>query len=218
MDFSKNKKSLTFRPKKRFRKGSKRHQLHQLAKETIHASNLREAVTLPDGESKEDWLAVNIVDFFNQILLIYGSIQQFCTKESCPVMSAGKKYEYLWMDNQKYKKPTKLSAPEYITELLDWVQDLLNNEQIFPTADQFPEDFFSIISQITKRLFRIYAHIYYSHPTELEQLGALGHTNACFKHFMYFVNEFNLIQKRELAPLEELINELFSKEPNQKKK
>jgi hypothetical protein len=32
------------------------------------------------------------VDFFNQINLLYGSITEFCTPKSCPVMSAGPKY------------------------------------------------------------------------------------------------------------------------------
>ena len=32
------------------------------------------------------------VDFFNQINMLYGTIAEFCTAESCPVMSAGPKY------------------------------------------------------------------------------------------------------------------------------
>lgn len=29
------------------------------------------------------------VDFFNQINMLYGTITEFCTESSCPVMSAG---------------------------------------------------------------------------------------------------------------------------------
>lgn len=29
------------------------------------------------------------VDFFNQINMLYGTITEFCTETSCPVMSAG---------------------------------------------------------------------------------------------------------------------------------
>lgn len=29
------------------------------------------------------------VDFFNQINMLYGTITEFCTEASCPVMSAG---------------------------------------------------------------------------------------------------------------------------------
>lgn len=31
-------------------------------------------------------------------------------------------YEYLWADGVKYKKPVRLSAPEYIDKLFDWVE------------------------------------------------------------------------------------------------
>ncbi len=30
-------------------------------------------------------------------------------------------YEYLWADGVKYKKPVRLSAPEYIDKLFDWI-------------------------------------------------------------------------------------------------
>ena len=48
---------------------------------------------LPEGEDLNEWVAVNTVDFFNQINMLYGTITEFCTEQSCPVMSAGPKYE-----------------------------------------------------------------------------------------------------------------------------
>ena len=48
---------------------------------------------LPEGEDLNEWIAVNTVDFFNQINMLYGTITEFCTEQSCPVMSAGPKYE-----------------------------------------------------------------------------------------------------------------------------
>lgn len=43
--------------------------------------------------------------------------------QRCPVMSAGPQYEYLWADGVKVKTPLKLSAPDYINCLFDWVED-----------------------------------------------------------------------------------------------
>ena len=34
---------------------------------------------------------ISAVDFFNQINMLYGTITEFCTAESCAVMSAGPK-------------------------------------------------------------------------------------------------------------------------------
>jgi len=42
------------------------------------------------------------------------------------------RYEYLWEDGVKYKRPTKLSAPEYVDTLMNWAQSLLDNEENFP--------------------------------------------------------------------------------------
>ena len=38
------------------------------------------------------------------------------------------------------------------------------------------------------------------------------HLNTCFKHFFYFVLEFDLIQKEELRPLQELIDKLIEED------
>merc|ERR1711991_315003 len=98
-------KDKTFRPKKRVPKHQQ--DLSVKAKATLGSGNLRQAVALPPGEDLNEWLAVNTVDFFNQINLLYGSITEFCTEETCPVMSAGSKYEYHWADGVKVKKPIK---------------------------------------------------------------------------------------------------------------
>lgn len=76
----------------------------------------------------------------------------------------------------------------------------------------FPKNFFSIAKTILKRLFRVYAHIYHQHFSEVVQLGEEAHLNTSFKHFIFFVQEFGLIDRRELVPLQELIEKLTSKD------
>jgi hypothetical protein len=51
------------------------------------------------------FILFSAVDFFNQINMLYGTITEFCTEETCPVMSAGPKYEYHWADGQTVKNP-----------------------------------------------------------------------------------------------------------------
>ena len=79
-----------------------------------------------------EWLAVNTIEFYNDINVLYGILTEFCTAESCPTMSAGPKYEYLWADGQNVKTPLKVSAAEYIDFLMTWVESQLNNEKVFP--------------------------------------------------------------------------------------
>lgn len=75
-----------------------------------------------------------VVDFFNRINLIYGTVCDYCTDTSCPTMSGGPKFEYLWADKERYKKPTQLPAPQYVSLLMDWIEAQINNENLFPVS------------------------------------------------------------------------------------
>jgi len=125
-------------------------------------------------------------------------------------------YEYLWADGETVKKPIKVSAPKYIDLLMTWVQSILDDESVFPSSVDvpFPKNFKDVVKTIFKRLFRVYAHIYYSHFQNIVSLGEEAHLNTCFKHFYYFCSEFQLIDKKELAPLQDLIDNLINKQSN----
>ena len=90
-----------------------------------------------------------------------------------------------------------------------WVENQIHNEQLFPQdlESTFPANFLTVIKVIFKRLFRVYAHIYHAHFTHIMILGAEAHLNTSFKHFVYFIDEFNLVETKELAPLKDLIEE-----------
>lgn len=181
--------------------------LQQYASATLGSSNLRDAVKLPNGENINEWIAVNILDFFNQISMLYGTITEHCTSSTCPKMCAGPLYEYSWTDGGK----TMLcSAPVYIDYLFAAVREQLDDENIFPSqiGVAFPPNFMQVAKTIMKRLFRVYAHIYHQHLDLIEQLKELEHLNTSFKHFMLFVHEFDLVESEQLAPLKEFIDVL----------
>lgn len=92
---------------------------------------------------------------------------------------------------------------------MTWVENQLNNENLFPWQPgvPFPKNFLSVIKVIFKRLFRVYAHIYHSHFQHIMSLGLEYHLNTCFKHFIFFIDEFKLVDDKELAPLAELIQQ-----------
>ncbi|KAJ5076950.1 mob kinase activator-like 1 [Anaeramoeba ignava] len=198
------KTSQTFKAKKKVHHSIKT----KIASEKLNEiEDSRSLMALPEGEDINEWLAINTVEFFNQINMLYGSISEFCTKETCPVMSAGPKYEYHWADGVKTKKPVKLTAPEYVNNLFVWIQSLIDNPKIFPvkSGDQFPKSFHSTVKTIFKRLFRVYAHIYHTHFDHITALDEETHLNSSFKHFIFFVKEFRLVDKKELEPLKELV-------------
>lgn len=100
-----------------------------------------------------------VVDFFNRINLIYGTVCEYCTESSCPTMSGGPKFEYLWADGGKYKKPTALPAPQYISHLMDWVETQINDEHTFPVTVGKTVTFFTFVLARTVLSLLFYFYI-----------------------------------------------------------
>lgn len=186
-------------------------QLRKHIDATLGSGNLREAVKLPVGEDLNEWLAVNTLDFFNHAHVLYSTLTEFCTPSTCPTMSAGSKFEYRWADGVTIKKPIVVSAQKYVDYLMDWIEAQLEDEAIFPQklGNPFPPNFQNVVKTILKRLFRVYAHIYHSHFQTIVNLREEAHLNTCFKHFVLFTSEFGLVEKAELAALEDIVESIL---------
>jgi MOB kinase activator 1 len=199
----------SFKPIKKIEKGSKGFELRKIAQMTLGSGNMDLAVELPRGEDLNEWLAVNTIEFYNEISIIYGTLTEFCSVRTCPIMSAGPKYEYRWAEGPNIKTPIQMPACEYIDHLMTWIENQLNNERLFPcqVGVNFPDNFQSLIKIIFKRLFRIYAHIYHSHFKDIMAMELETHLNTCFKHFVYFIDAYKLVDSKDAAPLTELIQE-----------
>lgn len=203
-------KKATFKPISNHKKGSKREQLGQYTLKTLGSGNMRQAVALPPGEDLNEWIAANTVDFFNGVSLIWGLVldtemPRFANGEGFPFG-----YEYLWADGVNIKTPIKCSSTEYVEYVMNWVEEHINNENVFPNGSDavFPRNFMSLVRQIYTRMFRIFAIVYTQHFSRLEQLGAAAHLNTSFKHYLFFVWEFDLIDARELDAVHEIVTEL----------
>jgi MOB kinase activator 1 len=189
--------------------GSKQYQLKRYATAVLGSGNLKQAVVLPDGEDRDEWLAIHsldrflfsifysnwvAVDFYNQINMLYSIVTEFCSPSSCPTMTAGPQYEYLW-PNPTTKKPQSLPAPKYIENLLSQVQSQLDHPRLFPSeiGVPFPRDFLKTITVMWRRLSRVYGHLYCCHFSVICALGAEMHLNTSFKHFVLFSEEFEYV-------------------------
>ena len=66
---------------------------------------------------------------------------------------------------------------------------------------------------IVATLTREYLHSEFGLDSSSYQLGnkfqilSIPHLNTCFKHFIYFIDQFSLVEAKELAPLHELIQQ-----------
>lgn len=192
--------------------------IRNYAEQTLGSDNaLIQAVKLPQDEDINEWLAIHVVDFYNQINMLYGAITEFCSPITCPRMIATEEYEYLWQEASTGhvlpKRPVSLPACEYIENLMNWVQGFFDNDNIFPLkiGAPFPQQFPTLVKTIFKRLFRIYAHIYCHHFHEISELGLQSHLNTSLKHYVLFANEFQLISQKDYGPLEDLVDTMLKR-------
>lgn len=132
--------------------------------------------------------------------------------------------EYTWSDS--LSKKVKLPAPQYIDYMTTSIQNVLNDESVFPTkagkndfevgfayslmtqllGSDFPRELPSVVKKMFGQLFRLFAHIYHDHYDKVLCLNEEPHFNSLFAHFISFAREFDLLDKKEMQPLSELID------------
>ena len=159
------------------------------------------------------------VDFFNEVSLIWGIITDMGLPSYRPGEGFPPGFEYLWADGVTVKTPIVCSSSEYAEYVMAWVEVQVNNEAVFPSsaAAAFPKNYLSVVKQIFTRMFRLYAIIYTQHFSRLEEMGAAVHLNTSFKHFIFFVWEFELVDPRELGALSRIVAELRAVYDEQKR-
>lgn len=81
---------------------------------------------------------------------------------------------------------------------------------IYLSGLDFPPDFLTTVKSIFRQLFRLFVHIYHYHYTQVLCLNEEGHLNSLFAHFIAFSREFDLLDKKDLVPLQDLINNMES--------
>lgn len=169
-----------------------------------------ESVDPPPGQDVNDWIAMNLIEFYNQLNMFFTAISDECTQESCPKMCSGPNYVYLWQDEDQYKKPTELPAKQYILLLFDWADEQLSDRKVFPiqSSTPYPSGFKKTAGKIYRRLFRIYCHLYYHHLKDFKENGGIHYLNASLKHFYRFVKRHDLVGDNELTPLIDVIKQL----------
>lgn len=71
----------------------------------------------------------------------------------------------------------------------------------------FPEKFFVECQAIFLQMFRVYAHLYWSHYTDpFYHLSLDKHLNSCFSHFILTALALDLLVPRQMGPMQPLID------------
>ncbi|XP_053742849.1 MOB kinase activator 2 [Synchiropus splendidus] len=167
---------------------------------------------LPSGVDKAEWLANNTVAFFKHINLFSSALSEFCTPSTCPNACGPGNTVYFWNDDHGRK--LKCSAPLYFDYAMSYIQELLTDEDVFPTraGSVFPTGFIFLVHKVFMLLFRTLAHIYWAHYRETLALGLHPHLNTLFAHFTLFCQQHELLDPEETEPLQDLITALRHQE------
>jgi len=160
--------------------------------------NFKTIVVLPKYVDVLEWVAVNIFDFYQNVNLFYGIVTEFCHQDTCPTMSAGPLLNYTWINQDR--KHVHLPAPTYIDYVMTWVQNLLEDDNTFPTkaGHEFPQNFPSTAKHVYRQLLRVFAHIYHAHYEHILHLRSEPHFNSLFAHFLAFGAEYKLLDVSEV--------------------
>jgi len=207
----------TAKVNKRYERGGTiRYSLYKGTTESMNEKeDMKKIVKCPPDEEINDFFANHVVDFYTRAKLVYSTVMdtddalmRTCNDQNCPSMNGGPKYEYLWQDGNK--KPEKLPAPEYVIRLMEWIDDMITDEKIFPPVDDvpFPSNFKEVCKRIFRRLYRVFVHVYIEHFERLQEAGAEAHTNTFYRHYYFFMKEHKLMEERDFAPLETLNEKL----------
>lgn len=181
------------------------HRLHLESDKTIGARGVRLGIRLPIGVSENEWIAARTVLIWQEVLWVAAVLEDICTPESCPKMSAGQRISYAWQVPGSTHPPEKCCAPQYVQQCLDWVLPKLRDPKFIPHDGQpFPANFKGDMQQLHKRFFRIYAHTYMHHYQVFRDHEAEAHLNAIYKHWFFFTREFGLMREEDMLPLAHL--------------
>uniref|UniRef100_A0A3Q2CDX3 MOB kinase activator 2-like n=1 Tax=Cyprinodon variegatus TaxID=28743 RepID=A0A3Q2CDX3_CYPVA len=180
----------------------------QNACQRITSANMFALTSLPPGMDRAEWLASNTVAFFKHVNLFSSALSEFCTPSTCPTACGPGNVVYFWTDDHGRK--LKCSAPLYFDYAMSYIQELLTDEDVFPTkaGAAFPNGFIFLVQKVFLLLFRTLAHIYWSHYSEVLVLGLHPHLNTLFCHLMLFCQQHSLLEPEDTKPLQDLITAL----------
>jgi MOB kinase activator 1 len=121
---------------------------------------------------------------------------------------------YTWINQER--KSVHLPAPTYIDYVMTWIQNLLDDENVFPTksgtplrvdvtsasdappGNDFPQGFPSTIKHVYRQLLRVFAHMYHAHYPQILHLRSEPHFNSLFAHFLAFGREYDLFEVKDV--------------------
>ncbi|GAA95081.1 hypothetical protein E5Q_01736 [Mixia osmundae IAM 14324] len=120
-------------------------------------------------------------------------LQEHCTRTSCPEMKADS-FQFLCAAHAT-ASDTECCAIDYMTHVADAAFALLNSAKHFPSRLVIPDTSVKQLSALTRRLYRLFAHTFYSHR---DLFDSCEMASSLYARFVRLCLDFELIDKDTL--------------------
>lgn len=127
------------------------------------------------------WQYEHLRQFVIEFNILLVALGDECTPESCPKMTASNEWQYLCA---AHRKPQDCTAIDYMTHTIDGSTALLTNAKHFAARSEVPASNAKYFQSMARRLYRIFAHVYYHHRQIFDEIEAEMHLCARFSHFV----------------------------------
>ncbi|CEL92972.1 unnamed protein product [Vitrella brassicaformis CCMP3155] len=166
---------------------------------------IQDVLKCPFGSNinREENIARAIVDCREDISLTSDFLIDRCT---CQTMMAGKRCEFRW-----FEEPDRsITAREYMNKLVEWLRTTLSQ---LPSDKTYPTSCKDVFGQMVRRIFYVYAHVYYEHLPDFVEIGEGGQRlsriadlNAGFCHILGLCDMYDLFDASLIPPLREIVS------------
>mmetsp|Transcript_91937 Transcript_91937/g.297398 ORF Transcript_91937/g.297398 Transcript_91937/m.297398 type:complete len:389 (-) Transcript_91937:90-1256(-) len=146
-------------------------------------SDLERIYELPEGCCVDPllWQYEHLRQFLIELNLLMVALGEECTPDTCPKMTASNEWQYLCA---AHRKTQDCAAIDYMSHTIDGSTALLTNAKHFGSRGSVPPDSGKYFQSMARRLYRIFAHVYYHHRSIFDEREAETHLCARFSHFV----------------------------------
>ena len=167
----------------------------------LNLANLRTAVEAPDGITENSFLATNLVDFFNELGVLYGACQEDAARFTKPGEGFPLGFQFLWSPSGLKDDAKPVSSPQYVAAAFGYVSHICQDESIMPADDEsFPPDFkVKHVKRCFQLFYRIFAIIILVHGPFLQAKfpELFAQAQRVFKHFCFFDLHWSVLDPSE---------------------
>jgi hypothetical protein len=99
------------------------------------------------------------------------------------------------------------AGPTNLNQSLSQLSGVQNQNEWVGKASGFPPHYHSDVKSIIKQMFRCYAHLYHNHwDNPFWHINRHLELNSCFVHFMTVSMYYDLLPKKDMEPLQGLVD------------